>query len=312
MAGPKIGPDAWEAVKKMLTLESLAIMAGILTAWVVGHAFGISEVVDILITLVGIFSIGIGIFAGIDELYEYAKLVYSPSGDLNRAADHLAQAFAILGFQAVLAFFFKFRPRGAVNQLRPGQTFNVGPKPPGYGGMLYKPKTLLSGNLPAGVGETTAWGDVVVSLRGSAADLLLALKHERIHQILTPKLNILRDTRVTWKMGSYIGSSLLRYLEEALAEVRAQVGVNGWRNTWVGIKFPVTEGYCFLLRAGANNHNFGGFGVIREFGVLIGIITDGELSYEVVVATAHQVKEAESKMAAKAVMGESDGGSGGR
>jgi len=299
LAGPKIGPDAWGAIQQLLTLESLAVMAGILTAWVAGHAFGISEIVDVILTLVGIFAIGVGVFAGIDELYEYAKLVYSPTGDLNRAADHLAQAIAILGFQAVLAFFFKFRPRGAVNQKHP---FRVDPAPPKTPGRWYEPKTFLTDELGPGGGVTSEWGDVWISSEGTEADVELARLHERMHQILTPKFYLLRDVRVTWKLGAYIGSSLLRYLEETLAETRAQIKHYGWswENAWTGIKFPVVEGYCYLFRAGSEREpGFIGFGILKELGTLIGIISDGQLSYNVVVATPDQIRRAKEKVAAR-------------
>ena len=47
-------------------------------------------------------------------------------------------------------------------------------------------------------------------------------------------------------MDLYQRSSLMRYLEEALAETYAQVRVNGASAAFDGVRFPVTNGYVEL------------------------------------------------------------------
>lgn len=93
------------------------------------------------------------------------------------------------------------------------------------------------------------------------------LLHERVHQILTPRLYVLRQFRVESRAGSYVRSSLRRYIEEALAETAAQLGVHGFRQFFTGILFPVRNGYVFLWRSGGNPAifpDFRGSGVIPE------------------------------------------------
>jgi hypothetical protein len=112
---------------------------------------------------------------------------------------------------------------------------------------------------------TDWWGDVKVSTRGSVTDRRLATVHEKVHQFLAPKFYFLREYRAT----SYVRSSLYRYIEEAIAETVARVGVEGFRKFFVGVRFPVREGYVYFLRGGGFDARFKGAGVLREAGVLL-------------------------------------------
>lgn len=102
---PKLGPEARNQLEAIINPTSLAIIAGVLVAWVVSHAFGIGEVIDILIAALGVVSIGWALFTGLDHLYDFAVGTYRArdSRDLDAAADNLAKAIAIVGIQAVLA-----------------------------------------------------------------------------------------------------------------------------------------------------------------------------------------------------------------
>lgn len=94
------------------------------------------------------------------------------------------------------------------------------------------------------------WGDILISSRGSMVDRRLALIHEKVHRLLTPKFFLLRNFRVSNRASSYSRSPLSVYIEEALAETVAQVGVNGFRSVFEGITFPVKNGYVSLIRVG--------------------------------------------------------------
>ena len=89
-----------------------------------------------------------------------------------------------------------------------------------------------------------------MSSQGSATERLVVLLHERVHQFLAPKLYVLRHYRVGNRAGSYVRSSLWRYIEEALAETIGQLGANGFREAFGGIRFPVKNGYMYLTRGG--------------------------------------------------------------
>lgn len=66
---------------------------------------------------------------------------------------------------------------------------------------------------------------------------------------LSPKLYFLREFRIQNRTSSYTRSALRKYLEEALAETVAQVSVNGFREVFKGISFPIREKYVTILRS---------------------------------------------------------------
>ena len=126
---PKLGPEARTQLAALITPEAIVIIAGVLIAWVVSHAFGVGEIIDIIILAVGVVSIGLAIFTGLDHLYDFAVGTYQArtEKDLDAAADHLAKAIGILGIQAVLAVLF----RGAkMPQTVRGSRPPAGPPPP--------------------------------------------------------------------------------------------------------------------------------------------------------------------------------------
>jgi hypothetical protein len=110
---------------------------------------------------------------------------------------------------------------------------------------------------------------IQVSSQGSATDRAVVRLHERVHQFLVPKVYVLRSYRVGNRAGSYVRSSLWRYIEEALAETIAQVGVQGLHQAFRGLRFPVANGYMYLTRTGGYNPLFGGRGLLREAGALL-------------------------------------------
>lgn len=274
-AKPKILPEAWQQIEAILTPEAIAIVAAVLVAWVVSHAFGVGAAIDIIIAVVGVVAIGLAVFAGLDHLYEFAVGAYTARtpADLDAAAEHFAEAVAILGIQAVLAVLFRGAPRTFT-----GAKVRVGPAPPRTPGLSYRPTVGYTG-IRAGQGSTSAWGDIVVSSRGTATDRALVLLHEKVHRFLTPKLYLLRNFRVQQRMDSYFKSSLSRYLEEALCETVAQVGVLGMRNFFTGIRFPVSNGYVHLVWRGGYSPAMQGKGVLTEGAGLIaaGLLAHGLL-----------------------------------
>jgi hypothetical protein len=274
---PKLGPEAEKELRAFLNPTSLANMAGVLGAWVASHAFGIGELIDILVMVLGAAAIGFAVFEAIDHLYDFAVGTYRATSthDLERAADHFAKAVTILGIQATLAILF----RGARAPRTRGARIEVGPAPIS-GGLRYKPTIGQDPTMAAGEGITSFWGDILVSSHGSAADRALVLLHEKVHQALSPRLFLLRDYRVSNRASSYVRSSLWRYLEEALAETVAQVGVNGFRGFFDGVKFPIKNGYLYLTKAGGFNPRFKGEGLVREGAALLRIGSTCGLSFQ--------------------------------
>ena len=263
---PKLGSEARSQLAAIVTPESLAIIGGVLVAWVASHAFGVGEIIDVVILTVGVFAIGMAIFSGLDCLYDSVAGTYKATtmNDLDKAADNLAKAISILGIQAVLAVFLRGVPRTGR-----GGRMNIGTPPPRTQGIRYKPTTKEVHTYAAGEGGTSPWGDIKISVHGSNTDRALVLFHEKVHQFLAPKLYFLRTFRVENMTASYFRSSLWRYMEEALAETVAQVGVHGMRKFFVGVKFPVKNGYVFFTRGGGFNSTMNGSGILPEGAALL-------------------------------------------
>lgn len=287
---PKLGPEARSQLSAIVSPQSLTIITGVLVAWVASHAIGIGEIIDIVIVAVGAVAIGWSVFTGIDHLYDFAVGVYRArsSRELDTAADDLAKSIMILGIQTVLAVLLR---GGKAPRSGTGGRVNLGPAPPKTPGVRYKPTIQADPMLPAGEGATSFWGNIRFSTRGSANEQALVLLHEKVHQFLTPKLYVLRNYRASNRAGSYMRSSLWRYIEEALAETVAQVGMNGFRQFFTGIRFPVQNGYMYLTKGGGYSPHFGGSGAVREGAALlhVGVVAGipFELRFEPGAPPAH-------------------------
>ena len=266
---PKLGPEARTQLAALITPEAITVIAGVLIAWVVSHAFGVGEIIDIIILAVGVVSVGLAVFTGLDHLHDFAVGTYKARSeqDLDAAADHLAKAC----IQAVLAVLF----RGA----KTPQTFRgthppAGPPPPRTPGWRYKPTTTIA-PLPSYVrGSTTFYGDIRISQNLNSTQRAATLRHEQIHQALAPRLYLLRNFRINNRLSSYFNSSLWRFLEEALAQVHSV------RHFFVGVRFPVKNGYVLLRKGGGGDPRMKGKGVLPEAMSLLYVGILGGASYQ--------------------------------
>jgi len=294
---PKLAPEIRAQLAAVINARSLAIMGAVLTAWIGAHAIGLGEIIDVVIAVAGFAAIGFAFFSGVDELYEFAAGVYQARSDiqLDSAADHLAKAIGILGIQTVLAILF----RGAkLPRTGAGGRLNVGTPPPRTSGWRYKPAIKKDPTLAAGDGFTTFWGDITVSSQGPATEQALVLIHEKVHQFLMPKLYLLRTYRISNRAGSYVRSSLWRYLEEALAETIAQIGVFGLKQLHIGIRFPVANGYVYLTRAGGQmSSRHAGHGLLPETAALIHQCLVSGVAFSIYFRPGHSANLPEQKAA---------------
>lgn len=122
---------------------------------------------------------------------------------------------------------------------------------------LFEKTTITpDSTLPPGEGWIDSFGNITYSTLGTQTEQNLVRYHETVHSFLSPKLRILRNFRARLRSRLYgkplfelgpgeakKGSSLLRYLEEALAETYAQLRLRGLRGLPEGIKFPIANGY---------------------------------------------------------------------
>ena len=236
----------------MLTPEALGIIAGTLTIWAGSHFFGVGEIVDVILLIVGFAMLGPGVWTTATELHDFGRTVLSAKSqtDLDGAANHLAKAVITGGITTLMAVLLRgnvrnVRARGGI-QAKSGWIQEAGPPPPSEGGLFRKPVIAKDPTLPAGAGETTMFGDITLSSKGSPMEQSLARHHEWVHSILSPWLVPLRELRANLKASGYVKSALLQYLEEALAETYSLLRVRGVAGLIDGIKFPLANGYVTI------------------------------------------------------------------
>jgi hypothetical protein len=253
----ELGPQAGLMIDSMLTPLSLGIMAGTLTLWAGSHLFGVGEILDVLLLLVGAFTIGWSITDVASDLYDFADLTVNGtcSADLDKAAKAFAHAVVLAGITVVMALLMRKSVKEIEISRGPNLSDAIKPRNPGLpkvgadpeaGTMWSKPGIISDPSLAAGEGSTSAFGEVRLSPSGTTTQQALVRAHEMVHRLLTPRLGILRTFRVQLAMSGYLRSALLQYLEEALAETVAQLRVNGMSGALTGVKFPVANGYSTI------------------------------------------------------------------
>jgi hypothetical protein len=238
----RLSPALRSQLAALVTPEALRTAAAFFVGWLVSHAIGLGFVVDALLLGAGVLAIGMAVFSGVDELVEFGQGAIAARGNaqLDQAAEHFARGVSILGVQAVLALLLRRGP-----QTFRGGRISVGSAP--GAGLVLRPGLRSTRTMSAGEGVTSWWGEITISRLGSATDRRLAALHEAVHRALTPRLDVLRATRVEGRAASYTRSALARYLEEALAETFAQTVAHGLRGVLTGICFPVRNGYVSLV-----------------------------------------------------------------
>ena len=244
-------------VDALLTPLNLGILVGTLVAWAGSHFFGVGEIVDVLLLVVGAFAIGWSIGDVGKDLFRFADCTINArtDADLDRAAEAFAHAVVLAGVTVIMAILLRrsvktiqaTRGANVLEAMRPRSPGlpNVGADPEA-GRLWSRPGIIDDPTLPAGEGSTSPFGEVRLSTAGSASEQALVRAHELVHRFLTPRFGPLRTFRVQLGMAGYLRSALLQYLEEAMAETVAQLRVNGFSGVIEGIRFPVDNGYITI------------------------------------------------------------------
>jgi hypothetical protein len=253
---PLLPAEAQEQIKAMLTPEALAVVVGTLIIWAGSHFFGVGEIVDVILLIGGVVFIGLGIFEGAEHLYDFVDIAINAKtdADLTRSAEHFAKAVNILGITVISALLLKKSARSVINRGRPRiyRMPNVGPVPR-PGATITRPYRLPSGAL----GETDFYGNIQIIRNQPIIDQRVTLYHEWIHSVLSPRFGPFRQFRAQLRASMYNRSSLLTYLEEALAESFANYRVFGIQRAIVGIKFPLDGGYITISQMAAEGFAIG-------------------------------------------------------
>jgi hypothetical protein len=268
---PLLPQDARLTVQAMLSPQSLAIMTGTLVVWAGSHFFGVGEIVDVILLVVGVAALGLSVFSGAEELYDFARRAVAARSDpdLDAAAQHFANAVTILGISTIQAILLRGAAKSTVArgqpQIRPLP--NVG-EPPLAGNQLRvsRPASLPGGSL----GSTDAYGAIAIARNQSLTEQRLTLFHELVHRWFSPRTGPLRKLRAQVSMNAYNRSAFLRYLEEALAEGYGQLRVNGLAAAFKSYRFPLQGGYVTVSE-------------FADEGVAIGTISLGGSMFSVFV-----------------------------
>jgi hypothetical protein len=237
--------------RDMLTPQNMAIMVGTLVVWAGSHFFGVGEIVDVGLLLVGAFTVGWSFGHEAEDLYNSvtSTLDAQSDEDLDKAAELFGKAVVAAGVTTILAILLhrtakeiqvsrgplvsdaaRLRNKPGLVKARPDPQANA---------VWRKPTTTLDPNMPAGTGATTEFGDMTLSSAGSATDQQLVRLHELVHSYLSPRFIVLRTFRARLGMSAYLRSALLKYIEEAMAETYAQLKVDGLTGFKTGIRFPI-------------------------------------------------------------------------
>jgi hypothetical protein len=216
---PHIPSDARDIVSSLLQPQTIVIVAGTLAVWAGSHAFGIGEIVDIILLGIGVLALGFAVFEGAAELYDFTvgALSARTDADIEKAGRHFARAVTLLGVSTLQAILLRGQGRVVIARGRP-QIYprpHVGlPPPTGNQLRMTRPPQIAGGNL----GETTAYGVIRIARNQSLSEQRVTLFHELVHRYFSPRIGPLRKLRAEINMTAYSRSALLRYLEEMLAE----------------------------------------------------------------------------------------------
>lgn len=252
----------------MLEPRTLAITAATLAVWAGSHFFGVGEIVDIILLVVGAVTLGFSVFEGARELYDFATAAVNAKSehDLDVAADHFARAVTILGISVVQAVLLRGQARTVIARGKPTiyPRVRVGTPPAGNELRLSRPPSIPGGAL----GTTDEYGVMVIARNQSLTEQRLTLLHELVHRYFSPRTGPFRQIRAELNISGYSRSALLRYLEEAMAEGYAQLKVNGVAAGFEGLRFPIQGGYVTVSQLAGEGK---AIGTITLGGVLFNV-----------------------------------------
>lgn len=269
----------------LLEPAALATMVTLLVAWAGSHFFGVGEIADIVLLIVGWAAVGGVAWEAGDNLVDFVKKTLSArvDNDLDAAAAHLSKAITLLGVQLVLALLLKKKPSDTLNVAWRGKSMpayaNAFPQGSTPALTRVTPTLTFTRAMNFRTGKTNPLNGNIRIGRGahfgknSREELLATIYHEKVHQFFAPKMMLFRELRIYVAQSGYRQSYILRYLEEAFAEVIAQLRANGMtrENMMTGLMFPLQNNYQITFSALGT----------EATGLLLGPINVGGMLYHV-------------------------------
>lgn len=256
---PHLPVEARSIVSSLLEPATLAIVAGTLAAWAGSHAFGVGEVVDIILLGIGVATLGFVVFEGAAELFDFVTCAQNAQSqaDLEKAGQHFAHAITLLGISTLQAILLRGQGKTISVRSWPPKMHpppNVGPPPSSANQLALWRVSRLPKN---SAGITNPYGEIVIARNQSISEQRATLLHELVHRFFSPRIGPFRQLRAEINMSAYLRSATLRYLEEALAEGYAQLRIYGLANALGAIKFPLQAGYVSVSQLAGEGRAIG-------------------------------------------------------
>ncbi len=108
-AGPKLPAEMRDQFMSLFTPTSIGITGAVLVAWAASHAFGVGEVADLILGVIGFAMMGWSAIDAGRSLLNFFRVATSAQrpADLERAADHLARFVGMVGITVFIALLAK-------------------------------------------------------------------------------------------------------------------------------------------------------------------------------------------------------------
>jgi len=204
---PLLPANARQVVVQMLTPESLAVLTGTLVVWAGSHFFGVGEIVDAVLLVVGALTLGFSVFDGAKELYDFASVATKAQSDseLDIASKHFARAVTVLGISAIQSVLLRGQAKAIFARGRPTiyPRIQVDPPPTSPRLSVSRPSNIASGAL----GTTNEYGVIVVSRGQSLSEQQLTLYHELVHRFFSPRMGPFLKLRAELNISAYSRSA---------------------------------------------------------------------------------------------------------
>ncbi len=266
-----------DQIDALVSPENVVIVCSTFLLWAISHLFGVGEVIDVALLLIGAAALGPSVGEAITTLIDASMICLQATNDsdLDRSAELFAKGATTLGFDALMALLLRRTAKGievsrgggvvrpswlkVATPRQPGLP-NVGPDP--NAGQLWSRfpplKAVGPGQLPPRVmGGTDVWGSILYLMRGDLAAEEATVNHELVHRALTPRFFFLRTFRVQLKLAGYGRLVLLKYVEEAMCQGYSELLKNPLTGLFKGIAFPIANGYMTISDVAAEGMAIG-------------------------------------------------------
>jgi hypothetical protein len=104
-----VAPEVADKLLELVTPEALAIIGVTVTAWAVGHAFGVSEIVDVVLIGLGVFALGTEAWTAAKDLSSFITVALNArsANDLDLAGQYFARFVTRVGVDTAIALLLR-------------------------------------------------------------------------------------------------------------------------------------------------------------------------------------------------------------